>query len=1175
MLAVRLERFAVVAWFTVLLPSLTAQSAGTGALTGTVTDPSNSLIRGVMVTLANTGTGHTRTALTGADGVYRFGLLSPATYQLKFSAAGFRTVQTSPLRVVVTETLVVNRTLELSQFAEEVEVQAEAPAVQTQTATLGTVVGQRAVTSLPLTNRNYTQIVGLSPGASVGVNNASAFGRGSQDVSVNGAAPEQNAYQMDGVAVNNLASTGIGADQTIYVGIGIPNPDAIHEFKIQTSLYDASYGRNPGANVNVVTRSGTSAFHGSLFEFFRNSDLNANSFFQNRDGGGRQQVLNQNQFGGTLGGPIRKQKLYFFVSSQETRQSNGVAPQGSAAAILPPIPAGDRSDTTAFRRALGTAACPENHPGDARYRTVFGGVQVGCDGSNINPVALNILQLKLPGGGYFVPSPTTGTFQPVTFSVPARFTEHQVVANVDYLVAPNHNLTGRYFFTYDPARIPFSTLQTNGLPGSDQDALYSNTNASLKLTSVVSSHFLNEARVSFQRNISILDQHDPATNEQLGITGIVPGFRQTVHLILPGLFSMFGPVSSPVHNPNNQIQWADQVLWTRGRHTVRAGGEWERVQWNMVYQGLMRGNLFQLSFADFLLGLPGCTPGDTSCNPGNPGTTNGTPFSNVFQCLFCVRSSPEGIIHGYRLSNVSAFVQDDIRVSPRLSLNVGVRWEYFGTFSDKYGSLTNVWLSQLALVDVPPPGGTLAGYVVPNNFPGTPPDGVLKSNRSLPVRTGPPLSNFGPRFGFAWQPSGNGRLVIRGGVGIFYDRVAGDKFVHSVEQGNPYAVTLDYAGPASYFASLQKPFPDTPLSFVPRTIDFATGASSNLNLPFLDENLHTPLTRQYNLGFQWELARTWVVEAGFVGSSGINQADYNHNYNTARLASPSAPIRGVTTNTVQNVFLRVPYLGFQPGGLQGTGFDGIYNYNSLQVTLRKEFSHGLQLQASHTWSKNLTTLTSSSANSNHSSDLGQQYGPANFSRPQRFVLSYSWDLPLPAPAGLAGAIVRGWSVSGVTVAQSGTPLTITDSRGGTIFGVSGNTSLTSIGRAQMCPDADHGSVPTSGPAAMRLGGASGGPGYWNRNAFCGVPMIGNGTDYGNSGIGIVTGPGQLNWDVSLAKMTRLREGKDLQFRAEFFNAFNHPQFSNPGTELTGVNFGQITSTAVNPRLIQLAVKITF
>jgi hypothetical protein len=1156
-------------------PWIMCQSAGTGAVAGAVTDPSKAAIRDVAATLTSTATGQQRSTVTGENGFFRFGMLPPGIYRLRFAAPDFRTAETGDFEVIVTETRVVNQQMELGVHTDQVLISTGSQTLQTLSATNGAIVGRRAVNELPLTNRNYTQIIGLSPGTSVGVFNASAFGRGSQDVSVNGAAPDQNNYQMDGVGVNNLASTGVAADFTIYTGIGIPNPDAIQEFKVQTSLYDASYGRNPGANVNVVTRAGTAVFHGSLFEFFRNTSLNANSFFHNRDGGRGRQTLDQHQFGGSFGGPLLRDRLFVFVSAQETRQRNGVAQQGFASAILPPIPAGDRSGLSAFRSALGASACPQNRPGDARYRTVFGGVQVACDGSNINPVSLKVLQVKLPNGAYLVPSTGSAGFQAVTFSIPASFTEHQIVANADLLVSPRHTIAARYFYSSDPSRIPFPTIQTNGLPGSDGTALYTNTAAVLRITSALNSRFLNEARVSFQRNLTTIDVRDPATNEELGINGIVPGFKGATHLIIPGLFSVFGPVSAPVYNPENQIQWADQIHWIKGRHAIRAGGEFERVQWNLVYGGLMRGNLFHLSYADFLLGLPGCRPEDTSCGPANPGATNGTPFSNIFQCLFCVRSSPAGIIHGYRLSNISSYVQDDIRVSERLSLNLGMRWEYFGTVSDKYGSLTNVWLSRLALVDVPPPAGTLAGYVVPNNFPEIPPEGVLKSHRDLPIRNGPPMNNFGPRFGFAWQPVQSGRLVIRGGVGLYYERVAGDKFVHSVEQGNPYAVTLDYAGAASYFASLQNPFPATPLSFVPRKANLATGATSNLNLPFLDEELHTPLSRQYHLTIQYKLMKGFVLDTGFVGSSGINQTNYNHNYNTARLAGPANPIRGITTNTLQNVFLRVPYLGFQPGGLQGTGFDAIYNYNSVQATLRRDFAKGLQLQAAYTYSKSLTNLTNSSSNSNDSLDLDQQYGPANFSRPQRFVLSYVWEIPFGGRSGPLRRLANGWSLSGVTVLQSGTPLTITDSRGGTIYGVSGSNALTSIGRAELCAGADHGSIATNGAVHARLGGASGGPGFWNRNAFCATPVIGNGTGYGNSGVGIVAGPGQFNWDISIAKAARIRDRWSVQFRAEFFNALNRAQFANPGTELTGVNFGQITSTSVNPRLIQLALKAGF
>ncbi|HTA41953.1 MAG TPA: carboxypeptidase-like regulatory domain-containing protein [Bryobacteraceae bacterium] len=1195
-----------VSFLTAVVPTLMAQSAGTGALTGTVTDPSSSVIPNVSVTLTSVDTAQVRVTTTGPDGTYKFALLPPGTYRVRFAASGFKTTEVPSVIINVTETPVLDRGLEVGSQAEQVTVEATSETIQTASSTLGTVVGERAVIALPLTNRNYTQILSMSADANVSVNNASALGRGSQDVSVNGANVNQNNYQMDGVNVDNFAGNGLAGDAGIYAGIGIPNPDALQEFKIQTSTYDASYGRNPGANVNVVTKSGSNAIHGSLFEFFRNTALNANDFFRNRycganaaicaAGGGAKQVLNQNQYGGTIGMPLKKDKLFFFFSYQGTKQVNGVGTQGYSAPTLVPLPAGDRSNTAAFQNALGQLWCPDNHPGDSRYKTnaAVGGIQVACDGSNINPVAIKFLQLKLPNGSYYVPGSTNGTFQLTPFSQPAHFTENQAVANVDYVFNSKHTLGARFFTSQDPQTIPFTNA--NGeLPGTPASVLYANTNAVLKLTSVLSSAFVNEGRISFQRNLAAEHNGVPFTATQLGMTPINPAIDVMNPITISGAFNMAGGIGDDVFDPTDQFQIADTVSWSHGRHTIRAGFEIEHVNWDIVFKGIERGNTTIQDFPDFLIGRAACAPGDSTCSVANPGTSNGSvTSSNIASCLFCVRSGPDGIIHGYRTNNINAFVQDDFKVSQRLTLNLGVRWEYDGTLSDKYGNLTNVWQSQVLTVPVPgnsPATGSLAGYVVPSNFQGTVPSGVLKANRDLPVKSGPPMDNFGPRFGFAWQPFGSGRFVVRGGVGMFYDRIGGNLFVHSVEQGNPYAVTLDFAGSANQPSSLQQLFPNTPLSFVPRWVNFATGANSNLNLPFITESIHTPLVRQYNLNVQYEFVPKWVLELGFVGSSGINLVDYNHNYNAALLASPTNPINGITTNTVANANLRVPYLGFAASGFQGTGFDGISNYNSLQATVRKTLSHGVTLQASYTWSKALTDLVGFGANYGYPNSLSQQYGQAYFNRPQRFVFNYSWDLPFGHPAGFLGKLAEGWNASGVTVVQDGTPLTFTDSRSGSIYGVSGpsptSPTLTTVtfgtvnvGRAQLCPGTtSYNSVLTSGGVESRLGGASGGAGYFNASSFCAPPAIGNGFDYGNSAVGVVLGPPQFNWDLSINKTTRvggIREDGTLQFRAEFFNAFNHPQFNNPSAAVTTAStFGVITQTSVSPRLIQFALKYTF
>ncbi len=1201
----QLSRFVtavVIAVLTISIPTLSrAQSAGTSGLTGTVTDPSGAAVPNVVVTITNNDTGLTRTTTTGADGTYKFTLLPPGSWKATFRATGFKTAEVATVTLNVTETPVLDRSLEIGQQSEQVTVEATGEVLQTQSSTLGTTVGTRTVTALPLSSRNYTQILGLSAGVNANVNNATAFGKGTNDFSVNGGDPGQNNYQMDGVAINNIANGGSSNDSGIYAGIGIPNPDAIQEFKIQTSTYDASYGRNPGANVNVLTKSGTNHFHGALWEFFRNEDLNANDFFQNRDGGGKQQILRQNQPGASIGGPLRRDKLFFYGNFQYTNQLNGVAAQGSSTQFLPPLPPGDRSSPQ-WQSALGSALCPANHPGNPAFNTFLGaGIQVACDGSNINPVALKELQLKNKDGSYYIPGSGTGTFSPHLFSIPAEYREYQTVVNGDYLIDSRNTLGMRYFYTYNPQVLNLA----GGLPGTPENQIFSNTNAVLKLTTLVGSTLVNEARGSFQRNISQASDTTPGSPQEIGQTPILPGITELPVQIIFGGPSLGGSLA-PSFSPTNQIQVADQISWSHGKHTIRAGYEYEETQWNIVFAGLERGLLFFGSFADWLIGRPGCAAsGDPACSVLNPGNTNGAG-GNILQCLFCVRSGPppDGIIHAYRLPNQNAFVQDDWKVASRLTFNLGVRWEYDGTFSDKYGNLTNFWLSQLRTVPLPPTGPTasgpgLAGYVVPNNFTShypNPPEGVLVSDRSLPVKDGPPLTNFAPRFGFAWQPRDNGRLVLRGGFGIFYDRVAGDRVIHGMEQGYPYAVTLDYSGAGAAFFSQQNPYPSTPVGvFASRWANLQTGQTSNLNTPSLTESLHTPLVRQYNFTLQYEFLPRWVLEVGYVGSAGINLVDTYQGQNTPLLASPSNPVNGLTVNTTDNASLRVPILGYQPAGFQVTGFNGNSYFNSLQVTVRKQLSYGLTLQASYTWSKDLTNLSQAnpnniSADSNVPEALKQQIGPAWFSRPQRFILNYSYDLPFGSGPGLAGKLLGGWNVSGVTTVQDGTPLTIVDNSGGTVYGLGSFV----LARAQMCPGATYGSVATSGGIESRLGGVSGGPGYINAAAFCAPPVAPNSapnaqgafpTLFGNSGPGIILGPGQFNWDISLIKNTRIREQQSIQLRAEFFNTFNHPQFAAPGgvgainasalQVSSPSNFGQITSTSVNPRVIQFALKYTF
>ncbi len=1191
-------------------PSLMAQSAGTGALTGTISDPSGAIVPNVTVTLTSTDTNQVRTATTGADGGYKFALLPPGTYRIRFSAAGFKTAEVSAVTVNVTETPVLDRALEVGAQSEQVTVEAQTEALQTATSTLGNTVGSRTVTALPLSSRNYTQILALSAGTNTTANNATALGKGTQNMSVNGNDPGQNNFQMDGVNITNFANSGSANDASLYAGVGIPNPDSIQEFKVQTSTYDASYGRNPGANVNVVTKSGTNQFHGTAFEFLRDTIFNANDFFYNRNNPASattKQILNQNQFGGVFGGPIKKDKLFIFGSYQGTRQKNGLAFQGVTTALLPPIPAGDRS-APGFAAQLGAASCPQNHPGDNNFKTPSGSQNVLCDGSNINPVALNILNIKLPNGQYYIPGSGVSGYKQATFTSPAIYNGDQGLINFDYLITPKQTLAGRWFYTNDPQIAPLG----GQLPGAPSLLGFDNVNAVLKLTTIITNSIVNEARVSYQRNLAQTNAQAPpgVTNAGLGITPNVPGVvLPPPFAISASGFSILGGINNGTFSVTNQTQIADQISISRGRHTMRAGFEWEQNAWPITWSGT-RGNFTVGSFNDLLVGGPQNTA------TGQPG--------NINQCLFCTRSAPQGIIHGYYAAGGSAFFQDDFKATSRLTLNLGVRWEYNGALNDKYGNLSQIWVSRIQAVPLPPSGPTTSGpgisqWVVPSNFIshyGQPPDGVLVSPNLTTERVGARLSNFGPRFGFAYQV--NNKLVVRGGTGIFFDRVGGDRIVYSVEQGNPYSATIDFNSFNNL--SLANPFPATPVlgTFSSRFANFSAaclkndtlaGCTSNLNIPFLTEVLHTPLIRQYNLGIQYQFAQQWVLEVGYVGSSSINLMEQYHNNNTANLASATNPINGVTTNTTLNVLYRVPYLGYQAVGVRGTAFDAYANYNSMQVTVRKQFSHGFTFQGAYTWSKDMTVEYNDVANSNYAGNLAQQYGPATFSRPQRFVANYSYDLPFGTHTGFMQKVLGGWNVSGVTVLQGGSPMTIADQTAGTLYGTSG-TSQAGFGRVQMAPGMSYADIATPGGIEQRLGGASGGPGWFNKAAFVAPPAMsptgtvyysapGNtgqtqcaaanpgitcGTLYGNSGTGIILGPGQFNFDISILKTTQILEKQTLQFRAEFFNAFNHPQFTNPNygqgaiyalPNFAAGNFGQITSTSVNPRVIQFALKYIF
>jgi hypothetical protein len=1203
------ERFAlfmVVAILLVSVPCVYAQTASTGALSGTVTDASGAVVPNATVT-ATSASGQSRSEATGTDGTYHLTLLQPGSYSVKFAAAGFNTAAIPSVNVNVTETSVLNQALAVGTQTQQVVVQGESEVVQTSNATLGDVVTSGAAAGLPLTTRNYTNLLGLSTGANAAVFNATALGKGTTDIAVNGSSASQNNVQMDGASITNNAASGTLTENGLNPGLGLVNPDAISEFKIQTSLFDAGYGRNPGASVNVVTKSGTNELHGSAFEFFRNTALNANDFFRNQSppiGGlpnNSRQVLDQNQFGGVVGGPIKKDRLFFFASYQGTRQINGASSQGYSAPFVLPIPT-NRSNTAALQSALGAEFCPGGPDGGTN---TIGGTQVLCSGANINPVALNLLEIKNPDGTFYIPSgPATITStsgktvgQATTFTIPARFREDQVLGNADYVINSKNTLSARYFYTYDPGNWPFSCGAGGGAPGicypdTDITSRIANHYSNLKLTSILSNHLVNEARISIQRNSVNAELNDSFTATQAGITPVQPSDNVLPLITVTGLFTVGSAQNYPNLKTITNWEAADELSWTHGKHTVRFGVEGERDRFNLNISGISNGNLTFQTFQDLLLGLPGCAPGTSTAAcaaTAVAGTTNGTFSSNISSSgTFTAVTAPTGPVHSFRTPYGAAYAQDDIKVTPQFTLNLGLRWEYISLLYDQLGDASNVWTNLINTVPIPgstPATGTLAGYVIPSNWnfsanPAAPVGGLYQNNHKGVTQSNTPLTDFAPRVGFAWSPLASSRWVVRGGAGYFYDRVGEGNYDVGPNQGEPYATTVAASGAANYYSTLAVPYENVGLEWTPRWVNFASGTTSNISNIIVDQNFKTPVVYEWNLFAQYEFVPEWTLEVGYVGSRGIHQYA-SRTLNEAQLVGNplgtniyNAPVIAaglVSSNTVANAALRAPYLGYAPLGLSDSGTFADTKFNSFQATLRKRFSHGLQAQAAYTFSRAFNSVFTLD-DPNYS-----VYGLNSAYHPQRLAISYLWNLPLGTHQGLLEKLTSGWNVSGVTVAQDGTPLTPTDTRGGTIYGFGPGAAVLST--AEYAAGMGAANVASAGSVEQRLGGANGGGGWFNKTAFGTTPPIGTGTGYGNGGIGTVLGPGQFNWDVSLTKMTKvggIREDATLQFRTEFFNTFNHPQFSNPAVvDVSKATFGTITSTSVNPRLIQFALKYAF
>jgi hypothetical protein len=1156
--------------FLLLVSTSFGQTPGTGAISGIVLDPGNRVVTNAQVLAMNEATDTSRSVTTNSEGIFRVPLLLPGNYSVTVRAVGFAMASLRSIQVRVSETSSVNVMLSIAGTSANVQVNGTSETANLESSTLGGLVNQSAIQSLPLSNRNYTQILGLSPGVVVDLPNATSLGSGTQNVASDGATPTSNNIQFNGIDANNLAENS-GANAETDAGTAIPAPDTIQEFRVQTANFDAAYGRGTGANVDLVSKSGTNKFHGSAWEFVRNNIFNANDFFSKLDGQPRAD-LKQNQFGGSVGGPIVRDKTFFFVAYQGLTEVNGL---GVEQHPILPLLTSDRSAAT-----LGAQFCPAGHLDNAGnpatgYLTQAGGTQVSCDGSNINPVAVAILNAKLPNGQFAVPTPqialpnsgqNASDQMPTgqsTYAIPAHFREDQFSVDVDQSLNQKNTLAGKFFYSRAPTTEPFSPNAAN-VPGWGTNQLNRNTMFVLADTHVFNGNLVNIARFGYMRFDGVSTVQNPLTAAALGEGTPTGAASNAPGLTVGGL--TIGDAGTPsMWQLTNAFIWQDTVALTHGHHNLRFGTEFKRHEVDEDFPEETDGLLQISTFNDFLL--------------GQSAAQNGSPFglSNVSVS----QAGAGNFRRDERYTDFAIFAQDDVRLMRRLTINAGLRYEIFGAPIEINGRLAN-FNAKIATTGFVPAGGTFSGFTLPSNFRGMLPGGVLKTPFPGLYRT--PHGDISPRLGFAWQVMDTPVVVLRGGYGVYFDRHSATLTEQTLSQA-PFALLQIISGAPNGAATLQSPFvPQVPPTsrfpvFMPRTptsTPFIEGTNPNM----LDGR-----TQEYNLNVQYAPGRGYLLEVGYVGTQSTHRPGQVE-FDQALLASPERPVNGETANSISNVNARMPIQGVSQGSLFT---DSVFaaNYNALQTSITKRMTHNLQLQASYTWSKNLdevngevgTDLFELQLPTNNQHDLRHSsYGPAGTDRDQRVVVNFTWQAPkFSSTPALARRVLTDWEFSGIAVLQSGIPLSVFDGNAGSVYGLLGGEV-----RAQRT-----GSDPgTHGSLFSRVLN-----GYLDSNAFTRAPEAPNGTsladqDFGNSGVGFVRGPGQHNLDMAVERAFPVRETSSFRIRAEFFNLTNTPQFGNPNTNLgytdptlphpsASPTFGKITGTVSNPRIIQFAAKYVF
>jgi len=1120
-----------------------AQTAG--RIIGTVTDASGALIVHADIEVENDTTHERYSAETDYSGTYFLLHLTPATYKLKIEAPGFSSAILHPVIVVTSSTTTINTKLQIAYNSSEVTVRDVPPLVRSDSPELASTFDSRAMAALPLPSRNLLQLLTLAPGVTAPLSNNNVIGRNTPNVSINGLRVTQNSYRINDVDVSDISLH-------VFTDVPVPAPESVSEFDVSTSMYDAA-AQGAGGSLRVLTKTGGNVFHGSTYEYLRNEAFNANDANLNAAGEHRP-LMRRNVFGAAAGGPLRRDKAFFFLSYQGTRENNGA------------------TDHSVYKDVLIAPGLTD----DRSAATLQATFKVPA----ISPSALQLLNAKLPGGHFLIPTPQRADGL-VTGIALSSFHEDQFNTNVDYRIGPQDAMAVKLFFARAPVfnAISGSNFGTAAsLPGFGTTVDIENQVLCWQEIHTFSTNAINEGRFGYT-----FTRHDELPQEAIDDSSI--GIRRSNAAQYPGLplillardqgGASIGTSDITYRGTMSAISAEDILSLQRGRHTIHVGGEARRSEWQARAGVFSYGEIDFPTFQDFLI--------------GNTGPSQFISGTTGFAHLGTGLPDRRAIANDYAF-----FAQDDYRLSPRLTVNLGLRYE----------------------LDLPPydSKGRIGGFdpalyrprmqVDSSGFPvGPPAAGIIEAGNALPrytladvTRVGKRVvnsidpNNLGPRIGVSWSPGSLGGLALRAGYGIFYSRpsfsylaleyFAPPFFLVSDTSGQPFSNPFATAPPDSSFPLLQ------PGSVVSGTV--------------IDRRARTPYVQQFNASVQFALPRNSTLQVAYVGSRGV-KLFRSVNVNQAWIASLKHPMMNmvtgevIKTNTVENAPLRAPLQGVSTAFFALNQSSAQSTFHSLQVTFQRPVSQGLQFTASYTLSRSIDNASNpgGGANSDGSFDRsggldtantwGNQLnarsnrGLSDFDHTHRLVMGGVWDLPQPgfARQRVPGAILSKWQLSAIFTAMSGLPADVFDPGGGSLYG------LFAGARPNWAAGASPKSAMTNVPQGY----------YFNPSAFSpaivqpGQPIPsahdptaiagGLGTDIGDVGRNPLRGPPQSNLDLSIVKRFQVAEAKILEVHADFFNALNHANRDNPISDISSVDFGKSLTYSSSPRIVQLALKLSF